>query len=182
MLLASDINEHIFSYLFAPELCSAFATCKHWQSSKNSKSSAFIWFNLYRHLVESPKLITPGDNLPWCKKVCDLYSSINSSTPFTLSNMKPENPRSDSLPPRLVCRSGHTASLFYCDNQEMVVLFGGATHFYTFVNTYDILLIKDGMPLRTYATIDGDVPTARWLHKTCSFENNQRAFVFGGQV
>lgn len=180
MLLASDTIDNIFSFLLAPELCSAFATCKHWQSSKNSKSA--IWFNLYRHLVESPKLLPPDNNLSWCKKVCDLYHFVNNSTPFTLSDAKASTPRSDCPPPRLVCRSGHTASLFYCDDREVVVLFGGATHFYTFVNTYDILLVKDGIPVRTYATVDGDVPTARWLHRACSYRNNQSAIVFGGQV
>ena len=190
MLLANDINDIIFSYLQAQELCYSFETCKHWRSSKCSKStSVLIWFNLYRHLVESPKLNPHCNNFGWRQKVCDLFSFINKVKPFKLTDA-----RSDTLKPcltpktgssqsiRLVCRSGHTASLFYIDNKEVVIFFGGATHFYTFVNTYDILSVEDGVPIRTYAAIKGDVPTARWLHRACSYQNNSKAILFGGQV
>lgn len=209
MRLSSDIKDYIFSYLIPQELCACFATCKYWYASKISETtSILIWFNIYKNLVESSKMIPHTDNFPWRKKVCDLYAFINNLYPFTLTDtkieIKPENALAVSLPSsypallplpppvvdntkqpavRLVCRSGHTASLFYTKtNQEIIVLFGGATHFYTFVNTYDILSVKDGIPIRTYAAVTGDVPTARWLHRACSYENNARAVVFGGQL
>jgi Galactose oxidase, central domain len=192
MLLASDLNECIFSYLFAEELCNCFATCTLWQASKDSKStSVLIWFNLYRHLVELPKLLPHTEDFPWHQKVTDLYSFVSGASPFTLTDARPDSGKPQKAatisagsvqPIRLVCRSGHTASLFYIDKREVVVFFGGATHFYTFVNSYDILSVDNGVPLRTYSAVKGDVPTARWLHRACSFENNRKVIIFGGQV
>ena len=192
MLLASDLNECIFSYLFAEELCNCFATCTLWQASKESKStSVLIWFNLYRHLVELPKLSPHTEDFPWHQKVTELFTFVNGASPFTLTDVRPESSKLPKVPGasagsiqpvRLVCRSGHTASLFYIDKREVIVFFGGATHFYTFVNSYDILSVDNGVPLRTYSAVKGDVPTARWLHRACSFEDNRKAIIFGGQI
>lgn len=192
MLLATDINDCIFSYLFAEELCNCFATCKLWNASKDSKStSVLIWFNLYRHLVEFPKLAPHAHNFSWHQKVKELYSFVSGTNPFTLTDGRSESQKLIKVPRvtltsiqpiRLVCRSGHTASLFYVDKREVIVFFGGATHFYTFVNSYDILSVDNGVPLRTYATVKGDVPTARWLHRACSYEAHTKVIVFGGQI
>ena len=142
MLLASDINDNIFSYLLAQELCNCFQACKHWRSSKCSRStSVLIWFNLYKHLVESPKLTPHCEDFGWRQKVCDLYSFVNDARPFKLTDGRAGIMKES---PRLVCRSGHTSSLFYVDGKEFVVFFAGATHFYTFVNSYDILSIENG--------------------------------------
>ena len=190
MLLASDINDNIFSFLHAEELCNCFATCRLWYSSKGSKStSVLIWFNLYRQLVECPKMLPHTDNFPWYQKFTELYSFVSGASPFTLLDARCESvvkvskaPQGTTQPIRLVCRSGHTASLFYVDGREVVVFFGGATHFYTFVNSYDILSVEDGVPLKTYATVNGDAPTARWLHRACTFEDHKKVIIFGGQI
>ena len=188
-MLASEVVEHIFSFLDAPDLCACFATCKHWKSSRDNKSTQQpIWFKLHEQLIDNTRWQSShiSEGFDWRQKVVDLHTFLQSSQPFQLTDnetyVSSSSTRGDASA-RLVSRSGHTANRFFLQDEEVIVLFGGSSHFCRFINSYDIFSVQDNMPIKSCEKISGpDVPEPRWLHKSCSNEDCTQAIVYGGQL
>ena len=144
--LASEIVEHIFTYLDESALCAAFATCRHWYASRDSRATLKpVWHELYRRLVDvsvvpsssssasaaaaaaaAAALPPPPDDFDWRQKVVDLHGFLTSQPsgdglwPVAVTEcdvyVSSSSLRGEASA-RLVSRSGHSASRFFHDGE-----------------------------------------------------------------
>ena len=174
--------------------------CKSWNDvlgkvgddeDDNGFHMSFLWTPSYVQVAlaietnienVSTVLFNKVPRFDWRKKVREVASFIDSKTPIVIEEaLKRSNTDDDNnVNLRLVSRSGHsasrlihlTSSLADSQEEEIVVIFGGASHFFRFLNSFDIIRVNDGKIIKSGLHADGDIPSPRWLHSSVVVPNN----------
>ena len=165
--LCASILLETFRFLRLEDLISCSKVCKSLHNSIYSSSNEILWHQAYNDLLFIKTRY--NDRFNWIEKVSDV-SRLISGSPLTINNISR----------KIVSRSGHSATLF---ENKYLFLFGGMSHFNTFLSGYTLIDIERGEVLADQKLIHGDIIKPRWLHTVSlvNFEEREIAILFGGQ-
>jgi len=212
-----DVMASIFSFMLEDGLSSCAQTCKTWNACITSPMFFWLWESSYKRICEVEVLVErkeaePNGRIPYVdyrSKSKDLLHLIRQQAPYRIEELLP----SAESKKHLLSRAGHSANVLLVDSRssmissgsssgavdveetkemECLLLFGGASHLFTFSNTADLVDIGSGQVLakdmRLQCPITGSpfLPSKRWLHTACNVvvdgaSRQQQVFVFGGQ-
>jgi hypothetical protein len=150
-------------------------TCKRWKNLiRNTDNTAvnFIWRGRYMRICENiPRDIEKLAQIDWRGKNADVYPLLKQKEDETVQIT---DIFMDKL--RLSCRSGHTITII---DDDILILFGGASHLFLFINTCDILSFKQNKILAINKS-PINPPSPRWLHTSSTLSG--MTVIFGGQT
>lgn len=187
--------ENIFQYLSYNELLVCTNVCKAWcdmlvRRHDDDVNMSFLWTPSYVQLVLPTEtnvdklsniMFSKLSSLDWRKKVKEVATFIDSRVPIVIEDLKRSNNDEDnSSKLRLASRSGHSANRLIhvasssstAFHEEIIVLFGGASHFFRFLNSFDIFRVDDGKIIASGLQAHGDIPSPRWLHSSVLIPNS----------
>lgn len=161
-----------FEFLTILELARSELTSKRWCATIRSHNNAVVnalWRRQYFEIVQVNHANSTTNALDWRGKVADIYPTlIPRCQPVAVSDI-----HLDKL--RLSCRAGHTATLM---DDDMLILYGGASHLFLFTNHCDIISFQQNKILAV-SRVPVNAPVARWMHTVSMLHGRQ--FLFGGQ-
>ena len=166
----------ILEYCPAIELIRCEITCKRFFRHLRDKGNAIVnelWRKRYGGATESIGRLLYAPTIDWRGKYADVHPIISLGTIGRQPKVQISDVCMEKM--RLCCRSGHSATLI---DDDLLILFGGASHLFMFTNTFDLISFRQNKVL----SINGQSSTApipRWLHTASKL--GEKIIVFGGQ-
>ena len=184
--------EIVFSFLSYKDLLACPCTCTSWRRVVHDTSSTWLWKSSCLSLLSShhrskgcaeifkdfSRCTEILNDLNWRRKFFELHSVVVEGAEAVIVDNSVDPSRFGD---RILCRSGHSGSVFFLGQRECLVLFGGATNDFQFVNTFEIIVLGDERSQLTRHSVTGYIPAPRWLHACSMMADRSAAVVFGGQ-
>eukprot|EP01041_Mallomonas_annulata_P006312 gene6312-12770_t len=175
VLLTKEFVHGVFSYLKFSDLFLCETCCKSWSNTLKSSYAHWLWCNTYRDLVDESCDMSCSNrfyeykHILWRDKMTAIAPLTTQNKAFSIKDLSSKH--------RLICRAGHTANIL---NEDFLLLFGGASHLFIFLNNCDIFSLSENKTIAVKLELTGQAPSPRWLHTSCTIGRNS-VMVFGGQ-
>ena len=166
----------IFEFCSAVELIRLESTGKRLTRLIRDKDNAIVnelWRKRYGGVTETIGRLLYASTIDWRGKYADVHPIVSLGTLGRQPKVQITDVYMDKM--RLSCRSGHSATLI---DDDLLVLFGGASHLFMFTNTFDVISFRQNKVLSVNRQPQNP-PIPRWLHTASKL--GDKIIVFGGQ-